>query len=112
MEITVARESEIPPGERKFYEINGKEIAVINHEGEFYAVRNFCPHMGGPLGRGPVVCTDKAPSGKAVECPFHNWTFDLETGQSTFSERRHIKTYDVQVIYDVEIVDGDIVLHA
>lgn len=108
MLVTVARESDIPPGERRFYEIDGKEIVVVNHDGNFYAVRNFCPHMGGPLGQGPIVETDETECGFAIECPFHNWTFGLDDGKATFSERRRIATYDVDVVYDVEIEDGDV----
>ena len=37
---------EIPPGERKLVTIEGREIGVFNIRGEFYALRNRCPHQG------------------------------------------------------------------
>lgn len=45
----VARVDEIPPGERKIVEIAGRSIGVFNLGGEFFALRNRCPHQGGPL---------------------------------------------------------------
>jgi hypothetical protein len=45
----VARAEEIPPGERKIVEVGGRSIGVFNIAGRYYALRNRCPHQGGPL---------------------------------------------------------------
>ncbi len=42
--------------------------------GEVFALIDRCPHKGGPLSEGIV-------HGKAVACPLHNWSIDLETGE-------------------------------
>lgn len=98
--VWVARAEEIPPGERKFVDIDGIEIAVLNLDGAFYSVRNFCPHMEGPLARGTIYRDEN--DNPRVECPFHGWTFDLETGEATFNSRQTVRTFEVTV------VDGDI----
>ena len=100
MATVVASTDEIQPGERKFYEIDGVEIAVLNIEGTYYAIRNSCPHMEGPVGRGPTQVTN---GHHQIACPFHEWTFDLETGKSLFQSKR-LRTYDVS------IEDGEIVV--
>jgi nitrite reductase/ring-hydroxylating ferredoxin subunit len=100
MAQTVATTEELQPGDRKFVEINGVEVTVLNVGGEIYAIRNFCPHMEGPVGRGPVDHEDcETPT---IDCPFHGWTFDLETGEVSFGNSKRLTTFDT------EVVDGEI----
>jgi nitrite reductase (NADH) small subunit len=40
-----------------------------------FALRDRCPHKGGPLSQGIV-------HGHRVTCPLHNWVIDLETGHA------------------------------
>lgn len=40
-----------------------------------FALRDACPHMGGPLSQGIV-------HGTSVTCPLHNWKIDLASGQA------------------------------
>jgi len=119
MRVRIGSESEIPPGDRKCVSIDGSEIVVVNEQGNYHAVRSFCPHMGGPVGRGavfkdqnspPRVCEHKGGTqgstdeddGNTIACPFHGWRFELETGAATFSEKKRVRTYDV------ETVEGDV----
>ena len=37
--------------------MKGKEIALFNVDGEFFALDNTCTHRGGPLAEGEVVGT-------------------------------------------------------
>src|SRR5262245_39775127 len=48
----VATTAEIPPGGRKIVEVAGRSIGIFNAGGEFFALRNRCPHQGGPLCEG------------------------------------------------------------
>ena len=51
-------------------------IAVFRtYDDEVYALRDKCPHKGGPLSEGIV-------HGHRVTCPLHNTVIDLETGQA------------------------------
>ncbi len=50
------------------------DIAVFrNSENEVFALRDKCPHKGGPLSQGIVY-------GKRVACPLHNWAINLDDG--------------------------------
>lgn len=87
--------SAFPPGEREFIKADGIEIAIVNHDGEYHAFRNWCPHMGAPLGKGPVSSSDETECDDTlVSCPFHTWQFDLESGSATFGDLQ-IATFDV-----------------
>jgi len=80
--------AEIPPGSGKTLAVGGKEIAVFNVDGTFYAVDNECPHRGGPLGEGDL-------EGCVLTCPWHAWQFDLKTGESLTDDSR-VTTYAVK----------------
>ena len=45
----VAEAGEIPPGGRKIVEVAGRSIGIFNLGRECFALRNRCPHQGGPL---------------------------------------------------------------
>ena len=54
-EVFVAREADIPDGERKVIEVDGVEIGVFHVDRTFYAWRNDCPHQGGPVCQGRLM---------------------------------------------------------
>ena len=92
--VKVANASEIPPGEMTIVEIDGKEVAIANVNGEFRAFQNECTHKGGPLGEGILT-------GDVVECPFHGGQFNVKTGEVVQAPPSEpIAIYAVQV-------DGD-----
>lgn len=103
----VATVDEIPPGERKIVEIAGRSIGVFNLDGEFFALRNRCPHQGGELCRGRLVgmVSSSGPGeyaysreGELLRCPWHGWEFDVRTGQSWVDPRRvRVRRYEVAI---------------
>jgi len=103
----VATVEEIPPGGRKIVELQGRSIGVFNIGGEFFAIRNACPHTGGPLCQGVVTgfVTADTPGryeylrrGEIIRCPWHGWEFDIKTGQSWIDPKRmRVRSYPVAV---------------
>ena len=103
----VATVEEIPPGERKVVTVAGRSIGVFNIDGEFYALRNSCPHQGGPLCEGYLTGFLIAPvpgeydysrEGEILKCAWHGWEFDVKTGQSWVDpEQTRVRTYPVSV---------------
>ena len=104
---TVALVGEIPPGERKIVDIEGRSIGVFNVSGEYFALRNSCPHQGAELCQGAVCgfVSSTSPGeytiirrGEFLRCPWHGWEFDIRTGQSWFDPRKvRVKSYQVSV---------------
>lgn len=86
----VAKTSEIPPSSGKALTVDGKDIAVFNVEGAFYAVGNTCVHRGGPLGEGSL-------EGTTVTCPWHGWQYDVTTGKTLKIPDRGVESYEVKV---------------
>lgn len=90
---TVAKVGEIPEGQGRAVELDGRMIAVFLDEGEYFAVDDACPHQGAPLSDG-IVCN------KSVTCTWHGWRFSLEDGRWLDSPRTRIGTYPVRVVGD------------
>ena len=88
--VRVAQTSEIPSGEGRSFEVEGKTIAVFNVNGQFHAVDGVCPHRGGPLGEGYL-------EDRVVTCPWHGWRFDVTTGQSPVNPAAKVPCYAVKV---------------
>ncbi|MEO6725772.1 MAG: Rieske 2Fe-2S domain-containing protein [Blastocatellia bacterium] len=86
----VAERSEIPPGAGLKVVIDDDEIALFNLGGEFYALKDFCPHRGAPLSEGFLE------DGK-VFCPWHCFDFSLKTGESQIASHLRVATYPVKV---------------
>ena len=78
MEQRVAEPEGIPPGQSVEVTVEGKEVALFNVDGTYYAVGGRCPHRSGPLAKGRVETVEGKP---AVRCPLHGWLFELETGR-------------------------------
>lgn len=89
--IKVANIREIPPGERKRVEINGKRVSIFNINGEFYVINDTCPHKKtAPLIRGTL-------NGVGVKCPNHGYRFDLKTGKCDRGARWDTKVFSVKI---------------
>jgi len=113
----VGRLSEFPPGTRKIVTVGGRSIGVFNIGGQFFALRNRCPHQGAPLCRGRVKGTTipgkpyeyvYGRDQEIIQCPWHGWEFEIRTGRTFFNPHRmRVKTYEVTVEPDGE---GDVTL--
>ena len=97
--------------ERIIVDVKGREIAVFDVDGQFYAVLNYCTHQGGPLCEGlldgTLTMTDDwewtySCEGTIVSCPWHGWEFDITTGEHLAHSDYRVPTYDV-VVQDEQV---------
>ncbi|MGH2910211.1 MAG: Rieske (2Fe-2S) protein [Solirubrobacteraceae bacterium] len=112
--VVVCPANRLPPGTRMLVEHDRDQVAVFNVEGRLHAVRNRCPHHGGPLCHGRLGGTrpptdsiryEWGMDGRVLTCPWHGWQFDLHSGQTLFDP-------DVRVpVYRVEAEAGEIVVY-
>lgn len=106
----VARVEEIPAGERRLIEVEGKSIGVFNVAGEFHALENVCCHRGGPVCEGNLfgrleaeVLSDKrvreyyATEGDVIACPWHGWEYEIPTGQCLADRTYRLRKFPVVV---------------
>jgi nitrite reductase (NADH) small subunit len=88
--------------------VEGVEIGVFRWRGEeVYALRNVCPHMGGPVCAGrlsalirPGVAPGELeadPDTPVIACSWHRWEFDVRTGRSIQPSTYRVRTYRVTV---------------
>lgn len=92
---TVCKEGEIAEGQGRAFNLNGRTIAVFFHEGEYYAINDFCPHQGASLALGGIYKD-------AVTCPLHAWRFSLHDGKWVDNPKVSVETYATRV------VDGEV----
>ena len=89
--ILVADADSLPPGQGRTVNVRGREFALYNHDGQFYALDDLCPHRGGPLGAGAL-------QDGCVFCPLHGWGFDLKTGACTTGGERGVRVYPTREV--------------
>lgn len=100
--VKVAQKSDVPDGEALGVEAGGHKVAIVNVNGEYYAVGGTCTHEDGPLGEGYV-------EGEILMCPWHGGEFDVRTGKALRPPvTGQVPTYRVRVQGDdieIEIPD-------
>jgi nitrite reductase/ring-hydroxylating ferredoxin subunit len=105
--FVVGKAEEIPPGSRKIVRVAGRSIGVFNVGGEYYAIRNRCPHQGAPLCEGKLWGALKSdlpgtfeynPVKDILACIQHGWEFSVRTGQSWCDPKRlRVRAYQVAI---------------
>ncbi|MEU2260652.1 SRPBCC family protein [Streptomyces sp. NPDC019645] len=86
----VCHESDLPgPGARLAATVAGQEVVVVRTEdGALAGHLNVCRH------RGTRLVTRPEPSGKAIRCPYHGWTYKLDGRLVGAPEARRIPCLD------------------
>jgi nitrite reductase (NADH) small subunit len=108
--IPILTATEVQAGRGTVVHVDGiGSIGVFSVRGRYYALKNACPHQGGPLCQGEVTGTSIAhftpgepPSlewvrdGEVIRCPWHRWEFDILTGHAlTKPDRWRVAKYNV-----------------
>lgn len=113
--IHVKPEAEFDDPGREIVDVGSREVGVIKLDGQYYALSNVCLHEGGPAAKGevrPKLVAEDTPAGQhftedytgdpCIACPWHGYTYDLETGDHVGDANYSLDTYDVSV------EDGDV----
>ncbi len=89
--IEVGRVDDIPrQGARVVRSADG-DIAVFRTvDDEIFALRDRCPHKGGPLSQGIV-------HGRKVSCPLHDWKIALDSGLAVAPDEGCAARFPVRV---------------
>ncbi|OLB68631.1 hypothetical protein AUI06_10490 [archaeon 13_2_20CM_2_52_21] len=96
--VRVASTSEIPADKMKAVQYKSQQICLANIKGKFYAIKNTCTHLGGPLAQGKL-------EDHIVECPWHGSRFDLTTG-----EVRRGPAQTPEPVYEVKVEGTSILI--
>jgi len=110
----LAGPADLAHGERRIVEVAEKAIGIFNVNGEYYALHNRCPHMGGNLCEGPVTGTtlptdqhefNYGRGGEILRCGWHGWEFEIASGICLVDKRIRAR------IYLVTVENGDVIIH-
>ena len=78
--------------------LEGREIAIYNLKGKFYATDNICTHAQGCLSDGFVF-------DDVIECPLHQGRFHIPTGRPKGAPVHiPLRTYPVKLVDGVVFV--------
>ena len=112
----VATTDEIAPGTSKRVSVAGREIALFNVSGEYFALADKCPHESGSLCEGKIIGLAMADEpgkytllrdGEFVKCSWHGWEFDIRTGQSWCDPANtRVRAYETTVQPGEALVKG------
>jgi nitrite reductase [NAD(P)H] small subunit len=81
----------LPERGARVVRVGALDIAVFRTgSGQLFALRDRCPHRGGPLSQGIV-------HGDRVTCPLHDWVIDLASGSATGADQGCTPTFPVRV---------------
>ena len=94
----VASLSELQAKGRMLIKQEGKQIALFHGPKGVYACNNRCPHEGYPLSQGTLS------DGCVLTCNWHNWKFDLDSGE-TLVGGDSLRRYPVSVEGDDVLLD-------
>jgi nitrite reductase/ring-hydroxylating ferredoxin subunit len=79
-------ESHLQEGTINLISPNGVSIILIKKDGRIYALRNRCAHMSCTLAGGRL-------DGYTLQCPCHEWKFDITTGEFIDAREIKVQTY-------------------
>ncbi len=98
----VATVGDIKEGEIKRVELEGIAIAVVNLEGEYFAISDTCSHEEASLSEGEL-------DGNVITCPKHGSRFDVKTGRAlSLPAMFPVPNYEVKVEgTDIKVATGD-----
>lgn len=96
----LCRESDIPSGDAIVFAVDGRQVAVFNAEGAFYAFLDLCPHQGVRLADGDFA-------NNCITCPLHKWQFDVRDG--TRSDDQTDRENKLQT-FPVRVENGDVLV--
>jgi nitrite reductase (NADH) small subunit len=97
----IGKLDDLPEGKGRAFQAGRTTVAIFRVKGNVFAINNRCIHKGASMCEG-----DLTDGGKVLRCPWHNWAFDLASGEHCFDSNEKLRTYEVKV------EDGDVILYA
>ena len=88
---TVAKVGALAKGTSSAFSVNGRMVALFHTDDGYFAIDDFCPHMGASLSEGSV-------EGDTVTCPWHAWRFCVCDGTWIDNPKLKVDRFDVRVV--------------
>ena len=90
--ILAGKTADIPPGKLHKISLDGKDILVVNLDGNYFAMDDTCTHAGASLSEGTI-------DGDVITCGWHGAQFDCKSGKLTKfpAKINDVRSYNVTV---------------
>ena len=89
--LEICELNEIPKLGARVVETKMGDVAIFRTaDDQVFALRDKCPHKGGPLSQGIV-------HGHVVTCPLHSWNINLESGEAKAPDEGCAGRYEVML---------------
>jgi 3-phenylpropionate/trans-cinnamate dioxygenase ferredoxin subunit len=100
--VKVGTVDQIPEGEVRRFEVDGRDIAVVNlGDGGFRAIDDICSHALSYLHEGEVDVEERS-----IECAKHGSIFDLDTGRPrSLPATQPVETFGLKVEGDDILIE-------
>jgi nitrite reductase (NADH) small subunit len=97
--ISVGSLDALPARGARVLETTAGDVAIFRtSDDRVFALRDRCPHRGGPLSQGIV-------HGARVTCPLHDWVIDLASGAATGPDEGCTATFAVRIANGEVLID-------
>ena len=101
---------ELKVNQVKYLDYCNRDVVVFRgSNGQVYALEAFCAHMGANLG-----INGQVKHSKCIQCPFHGWLFDGETGnciQPDAFSKKAVNQFEYFDLKRQQAVDGEYLKH-
>ena len=88
--VKVGVVADFPLDRGRRVKVRRDDVAVFRRGRRWFAIQDSCPHMGASL-------ADGKPDGDCVVCHWHEWKFDLNSGQGDQRSWARARLYEVKV---------------
>jgi nitrite reductase/ring-hydroxylating ferredoxin subunit len=94
----ICKISDIKMDKAKNFNVQNVELSIIHTKDGFFARSGVCKHNGIKL----ELCSV---SGKQITCPYHGWTYHVESGKGIQPSHTFLSCYQLKIRGDEIWVD-------
>ncbi|KAI5607228.1 Rieske domain-containing protein-like isoform X1 [Silurus asotus] len=77
----IGQRDDIIRASRVVTSVNGRDVLVLHHQGELYALDSHCYHAGGPLQNGDI---EEVAGRVCIVCPWHKYKISVCDGEGVY----------------------------
>ncbi|KAJ0023586.1 hypothetical protein NQD34_003485 [Periophthalmus magnuspinnatus] len=82
--LFVGKKEDLISAQRTVVSLQGRDVLIIYHEGEFYAIDSYCYHSGSSLETGDI---EELNNKLCIICPKHKYKISLCDGEGLYRAR-------------------------
>ena len=102
---------DLPANKPRLVKLGARRFAAVRvvagGEEAIHVVDDRCPHEGHPLSMGLVRATAEQGCSAILTCPWHNWKFDLGTGDCLFGGES-VARYATEIHHETVFIDPEL----